>query len=78
MIDVYKLDAFTRQFQAGDKVNTPLGPGTVVYLRMKAPELREAGMYSVCLDSRKAESEQPPFPSYSGTTFPAEQVTEKE
>ncbi len=44
-----------KQFQAGDKVNTPLGPGTVVYLRLAGPEYREAGMYSVALESRVAE-----------------------
>lgn len=65
-----------KQFQAGDRVNTPLGPGSVIYLRLEGPEYREAGMYSVCLDYRKAESEQPPFPSYSGTAFPADQVSE--
>jgi hypothetical protein len=67
-----------KQFDKGDRVNTPLGPGSVVYKRLKHyTEYSEAEMYSVFLDSKKAEMEQPPFPSYSGTAFPADQVSER-
>ena len=48
--------------------------GTVVYQRMKAPQFSEVEAVSVLLDEKKAASQKPPFPSYSGTIFPAEQV----
>lgn len=70
------IENMPKQFDKGDRVNTPLGAGSVIYSRMAGPDYCSVAAYSVCLDSRKAESEQPPFPSYSGTVFPAEQVTE--
>lgn len=36
--------------------------------------ITSVAVYSVCLDNRKAASEQPPFPSYTGTLLTAEQV----
>lgn len=64
-------------FNQGDRVSTPQGNGSVVYSRMGAPDYNKPIAYSVCLDKKKAESEQPPFPSYSGTIIPADQVTEE-
>lgn len=61
-------------FDRGDKVMTPMGPGTVVYRRMASPSYAEVDAYSVALDHKVAEAQKPPFPSYSGTVFPAEQV----
>lgn len=61
-------------FDKGDRVLTPEGPGTVAYKRMKGPTYAEVECYSVCLDHKKAACEQPPFPSYTGTIFPAELV----
>lgn len=64
-------------FDKGDRVMTPLGPGAVAYRRMAPPTYSEVEVYSVCLDSKKAESEKPPFPSYTGTIFKADQVKEE-
>jgi hypothetical protein len=61
-------------FDKGIRVNTPHGTGTVVYHRLLGPDYREADCYSVCLDEHKAASERPPFPSYTGTIVPADQV----
>lgn len=61
-------------FCKGDKVVTPKGPGTVVYTRMKAPDYSQPEAYSVLLDSAKQASEQPPFPTASGTIFPSDEV----
>lgn len=61
--------------EAGTRVKTSKGEGVVVYARMgSASHYRFAEVYSVLLDSKKAESEQPPFPSYSGTIIPANDV----
>lgn len=60
------------EFDKGNRVMTHLGPGTVVYKRMKPPTFSEVEVYSVCLDSKKAASEQPPFPTYTGTIVKAE------
>jgi hypothetical protein len=57
------------EFNKGDVVMTPQGIGTVVFKRMQAPTYATVDVYSVCLDSRKAESE-----SYSGTIYKAYQV----
>lgn len=62
-------------YDKGARVRTPQGCGSVVYRRMKAPTFSEVDCYSVCLDAKKKESETPPFPSYSGTVFPADAVT---
>ena len=62
-------------FDKGDRVMTPQGPGVVIYRRMAGPDYRNVEAYSVCLDHKKAASEKPPFPSYTGTVFPAEEVT---
>lgn len=61
-------------FDKSDRVITPGGPGAVVYRRMAPPTYSEAEAYSVCLDSKKVESEKPPFPSYTGTVYPAGDV----
>lgn len=55
----------------GTRVTTPLGPGTVVYVRMDhLGDINAVAAVSVRLDSRGAN------PFYSGTVFPAAQVTE--
>lgn len=54
-------------FDKGDRVNTTMGPGTVVYRRLT--EFGEVSAYSVLLDSKKEESEKPPFKTYTGTIF---------
>lgn len=78
------MDTFTERerkmskvFDKGDRVMTPGGPGEVVYKRMAPPTYSEVEVYSVCLDAKKAASEQPPFPSYTGTIYKAEMVTEE-
>ncbi len=58
-------------FQRGQRVNTPLGPGSVAYQRMRPPEYREAEAVSVVLDDRANR------PFYVGTVFRAEEVTEE-
>lgn len=61
--------------EPGTRVKTSKGEGTVVYSRNSAESnYKFAHVYSVLLDSKKAESEQPPFPSYSGTIIPAGDV----
>jgi len=65
-----------KQFDRGDKVMTPLGPGKVNYKRMAAPTYAEAEVYSVLLDDKVEATKHPPYPSYSGTIFPAEDVKE--
>ncbi len=65
------------QFDKGNRVMTNLGPGTVIYKRLK-PHTDEAEVYSVCLDHKKAASELPPFPSYTGTIILAENVTKED
>ncbi len=61
-------------FDKGARVMTPGGAGSVISCRMAGPTYSEVASYSVCLDSKKAESERPPFPTYNGTTYPADQV----
>jgi len=61
-------------FDKGDRVMTPVGPGTVVYMRMDPSSPHMVDVYSVFLDHKKKEMEKPPFPSYSGTIFKAHQV----
>lgn len=61
-------------FSKGQRVRTRLGEGSVVYVRLRYPDYQEAEAYSVCLDSKKALSEQPPFPNYTGTIFAANEV----
>lgn len=56
------------------RVKTKLGLGTVVYVRNAPPSYTVPEVYSICLDEKKKESEQPPFRSYSGTIFPADEV----
>jgi hypothetical protein len=58
----------------GDRVTTPSGPGTIVSMRMAPPSYSLVEAYCVCLDSKKAEAEKPPFRTYSGTMFKAELV----
>jgi hypothetical protein len=61
-------------FDSGDKVNTKFGFGTVISRRMASPTYSTVAAYSVSLDDKRRESEQPPFRSYSGTVIPAEDV----
>jgi hypothetical protein len=62
-------------FIKGDRVKTPLGNGSVLWKRMAGPDWISVECYSVELDSKKAEALLPPFPYYSGTVFPAEEVS---
>lgn len=55
-------------FCAGDRVWTPLGHGTVAYVRMAPPDYARPMAVSVVLDARRYE------PGYSGSTFFAAQV----
>lgn len=51
-------------FDTGDRVNTTLGPGRVVYRRMKPPNYSEVDAYSVKLDGKQ----------HAGTILGAEKV----
>lgn len=62
-------DAAASALQPGDRVQTPAGPGVIVYRRMAPPDFRGAAAYSVRLDARRA------VPGYHGTVFPADAVT---
>jgi len=62
-------------FHKGGLVVTPNGLGTIVYVRMKAPNYSEPEAYSVLLYIKHLGSEQPPLPTYTGTIFSAEQVS---
>jgi len=53
----------------GDRVQTPLGAGTVAYQRMAPPAFSTPEAISVVLDSRRHD------PRYTGTIFPAADVT---
>lgn len=55
-------------FDRGDRVTTPLGPGTVAYQRMAPPTYSVPEAVSVVLDDRRLR------PGYSGTIFPAAEV----
>jgi hypothetical protein len=57
-----------QQFNAGDRVNTPFGPGKVVYKRMAPPTYSQAEAYSVKLDEKADRI------GYSGTMFSADDV----
>lgn len=62
-------------FDKGDRVNTPQGPGKVVYRRMDhLGDINQVAAYSVALDHKVEACNHPPFPSYSGTIFPAGEV----
>jgi len=56
----------------GDRVQTPLGAGTVAYQRMAAPAFSTPEAVSVVLDARRHD------PRYTGTIFPAGDVTPEE
>ena len=62
-------------FERGDRVMTPLGPGTVVSKRMVPPNYCEVQAYSVCLDDKLEESKTYPFKHYNSTVFPAHEVS---
>ena len=50
-------------FREGERVDTPQGPGTVVFQRMAPPEYVEAAAVSVRLDSRRRDL------TYTGTIY---------
>ena len=54
----------------GQRVKTPLGYGTVCYVRMRPPEYREIEAVSVLLEARRN------MIGYSGTIIKAELVEE--
>ena len=60
--------------ETGDRVITPLGPGKVQYARMAPPSFIDVWAYSVLLDHKVKASQEPPFPKYAGTIFPAEDI----
>jgi len=58
----------------GTRVTTPLGPGTVVYVRMDhLGDINDIAAVSVLLDSRRDAALRG---TYSGTIFPRADVTE--
>jgi len=60
----------SKQFDRGDSVMTPLGPGKVAYKRMEPPNYSEVAVYSVNLDTKASDW------GYSGTIFKADEVQE--
>jgi hypothetical protein len=58
-----------RTYEQGQRVTTPLGPGTVAYQRLAAPDYTEAEAVSVVLDDRRERY------GYTGTLFAAYKVT---
>lgn len=60
----------TKIFEKGDRVNTHLGPGEVVYKRMQAPDYTQVLAYCVKLDNKKNIG-----PTYNGTIIPADKVS---
>jgi hypothetical protein len=61
-------------FDKDDRVMTTKGAGIVAYRRMRAPEYSEVEAYSIALDDKVEATKHPPFPSYTGTILPAEDV----
>lgn len=59
-------------FNAGDRVETPDGPGEVYYRRMAPPHYSEVGFYSVKLDSKKSNR------NYTGSIYSANEVFKEE
>jgi len=59
-----------RIFEPGERVTTPLGPGTIVYKRMAPPAYAEPEAYNVFLDDKKE------IPGYTGTIIGAALVLE--
>lgn len=59
-------------FSQGDRVTTPLGPGTVNYIRMLPPDYRDIAAVSVTLDARFDDLVAG---KYFGTIFTAEKLT---
>lgn len=55
-------------FEQGQRVTTPVGPGSVVDQRLAGPDYTQAEAVSVVLDARCGE------PHYAGTMFAAGQV----
>lgn len=70
------IGAAVKVYDKGDRVTTPGGSGTVVYRRVLGPDFQQVGHYSVALDHKVAEQDRPPFPSYTGTIYPASEVTD--
>ena len=58
----------SQAFNVGERVQTPLGPGTVLKRRMVGPNYIHVQAYSVQLDSKMVGG-------YFGTTFLADQIT---
>ena len=58
--------------QQGLRVDTPLGPGSLAYVRLAPPDYRTPEAASVLLDARRADALSG---RYSGTVFPAADVT---
>ena len=52
----------------GTRVTTPLGLGTVVYVRMAPPDYNTVEVVSVALDVRRGD------PRYGGTIFKIDDV----
>jgi hypothetical protein len=67
MID-HQCVSSIQQFQVGDHVVTPDGPGRVAFWRFGPPTYTQVVAYSVKLDARQEEY------NYSGTMYPADRV----
>lgn len=61
-------------FDMGDRVVTPYGSGRVRSRRMLGPTYTEVASYSILLDEKVEATKHPPFPNYSGTVVPAQDV----
>ncbi len=59
----------------GRRVVTPLGPGSLNYVRFAPPDYREVAAVSVLLDARREDAL---YGRYSGTIFTASDVTVEE
>lgn len=55
--------------RAGDRVNTPRGPGEVVFVRMAPPDFSKIAAVSMRLDSRNLDR------GYTGTMFSVDLVS---
>jgi hypothetical protein len=63
------------EYSTGDRVTTPDGPGYIMAKRLGSPSYDYIDAYSVMLDSRRQATILPPFPPYSGNTYPVDKVS---
>lgn len=60
----------SKQYNRGERVQTPMGPGVVNYVRMEPPTFAFPSVYSILLDSNKDDQ------LYGGTIFDANVVSD--